>query len=158
MRKYEPDVDHLDVGGLGQAAGDADEQCGQHQEGGQVHRHRRLEEEVLEEVGRVDYGEDEDGGKVDGQDGVQDSSLEDQGHLDSLVPVGGVDVCERPEMRLMIVRSIISRKIQPVGDDVLGEDGLRLHVEKMRSDRHHGGLELPHNQVDCAHLAQCASV
>ena len=54
MRKYEPDVDHLDVGGLGQASGDADEQGGEHQEGGQVHRHRRLEEEVLEEVGRVD--------------------------------------------------------------------------------------------------------
>ena len=158
MRKYEPDVDHLDVGGLGQAAGDADEQGGEHQEGGQVHRHRRLEEEVLEEVGRVDYGEDKDGRQVDGQDGVQDSSLEDQGHLDSFVPVGGVDVCERPEMRLMIVRSIISRKIQPVGDDVLGEDGLGLHVEKMRSDRHHGGLELPHDQIDCAHLAQCASV
>ena len=109
MRKYEPDVDHLDVGGLGQAAGDADEQGGEHQEGGQVHRHRRLEEEVLEEVGRVDYGEDEDGRQIDGQDGVQDSSLEDQGHLDSFVPVGVVDVCERPEMKLMITRSIISK-------------------------------------------------
>ena len=110
MRKYEPDVDHLDVGGLGQAAGDADEQGGEHQEGGQVHRHRRLEEEVLEEVGRVDYGEDKDGGQIDSQDGVQDSSLEDQGHLDSFVPVGGVDVCERPEMKLMITRSKISRE------------------------------------------------
>ena len=91
------------------ATSNADEQGGEDKEGREVHSDDRLEEEVLEEVGRVDYGEDEDGGQVDGQDGVQDSSLEDQGHLDSFVPVGGVDVCERPEMKMMKSRSIISK-------------------------------------------------
>ena len=37
-----------------QGTRDADEQGGQDQEGGEVHCHDRLEEEVLEEVGRVD--------------------------------------------------------------------------------------------------------
>ena len=72
--------------------------------------HPLLKEEIFEEIGSIDDDEDKHSGQVDGQDGVQDSSLEDQGHLDSFVPVGGVDVCERPEMKLMITRSTISKK------------------------------------------------
>ena len=58
----------------------------------------QLKEEILEEVGRIDNSENEDGWKIDGQDGVQDSSLQDKGHLDSFIPVSRVDVCERPKM------------------------------------------------------------
>ena len=39
----EPDVDHLDVGGLGEAVADGDEEGRQDQEGGQVHGHDGLE-------------------------------------------------------------------------------------------------------------------
>ena len=60
----------------------------------------QLKEEVLEEVGRINNGENEDGWKVDSQDGIQDPSLEDQGHLDSFIPVSGVDICERPKICL----------------------------------------------------------
>ena len=37
----EPDVNHLDIGGLREAAGHADEQGRQHQQRCQVHRHSR---------------------------------------------------------------------------------------------------------------------
>ena len=43
LAEDEPDVDHLDVGGLGKASCHADEQGGQHQQGGEVHRHCRPE-------------------------------------------------------------------------------------------------------------------
>ena len=117
------------------ATSNADEQGGEDQEGSQVHRHSRLEEEVLEEVGGVDDDEHKDGGQIDGQDGVQDPSLQDQRHLDASIDVA-----------LVVVRQ------RPVGDEVLGEDGLRLHVEKMGRDCHHGSLQLPHDQVHRAHL------
>ena len=42
LGKDEPDVDHLDVGGLWQAARHADEQGRQHQQGRQVHGYSRL--------------------------------------------------------------------------------------------------------------------
>ena len=54
LSKDEPDVDHLDIGGGGQRLGHADEEGGQHQQRGQVHRHHRLKEEWFEEVGSID--------------------------------------------------------------------------------------------------------
>ena len=125
---------------LGQAARDADEQGGEDEEGREVHGDDRLEEEVLEEVGRVDDDEHENGGQVDGQDGVQDPPLEDDGHLDAGVDVAGVVVRQRP-----------------VGDEVLGEHRLRLHGDQVRSDLHHGRLQVPHNQVHSAHLGDLSS-
>ena len=108
-----------------------------------------LKEKILEEVGRIHNGENEDGGKVDCEDGIQDSSLEDQGHLDSFIPVSGVDICEGPKM-LKFQRNKCKRA--PVGDDVLREDSLRVHVEEMGGDRHHRGLQFPHDEVDSTHL------
>ena len=60
MREDEPDINHLDIGGGGKRFGHADEEGGQHQQRGQVHRHHRLAEEGLEEVGGVHDDEDED--------------------------------------------------------------------------------------------------
>ena len=54
LSEYEPDVDHLDIGGGGQRLGHADEEGGQHQQRGQVHRHHCFEEEWVEEVGSID--------------------------------------------------------------------------------------------------------
>ena len=68
LREDEPDINHLDIGGGRQRLGHADEEGGQHQLRGQVHRHHRLEEEGLEEVGGVHDGEDEDCGEVGGED------------------------------------------------------------------------------------------
>ena len=120
LGKDQPHVDHLDVGRLRQAAGDADEEGGEDQQGGQVHRHDRLEEEVLEEVGCVDDDEDKDSGKVDGEDGIQKPSLEDDCHLDS---------------QIHVVRVLVGQG--PVGDQVLGELRLRLHGDDVRGDLHH---------------------
>ena len=51
LAKDEPDVNHLDVGGGGQALHLADEDGGHHQHGGQVHTQSCLEEEGFEEGG-----------------------------------------------------------------------------------------------------------
>ena len=50
----------------------------------------------LEEVSGIDDGEDEDGGEVDGEDGVEQPSLEDQGHLQTCVCVACILVVEGP--------------------------------------------------------------
>jgi len=51
LAKDQPDVDHLDVRGGGQALHLADEDGGHHQHSGQVHAQRCLEEEGFEEGG-----------------------------------------------------------------------------------------------------------
>ena len=62
LREDEPDINHLDIGGGRQRLRHADEECGQHQQRGQVHCNLRLKEEGLEEVGSVNNAKDEDGG------------------------------------------------------------------------------------------------
>ena len=53
LSKDQPNINHLDIGCGGETAGDTDKEGGEDEEGGQVHRNNRLEEEVLEEVGGV---------------------------------------------------------------------------------------------------------
>ena len=55
---------YLDIGGGGEGVGDGDEERGEDQLGGEVHRHHGLEEERFEEVCSVDDKEDEDTWKV----------------------------------------------------------------------------------------------
>ena len=56
-----------------------------------------LEEEALEEVGSIDDGENEHGGEVDGEDGVEQPPLEHQCHLQTRVCVACIVVGQRPE-------------------------------------------------------------
>ena len=51
LTENQPDVDHLDVRGGGQALHLADEDGGHHQHGGQVHAQGCFKEEGLEESG-----------------------------------------------------------------------------------------------------------
>ena len=85
MREDEPDINHLDIGGGRQRLGHADEECGQHQQRGQVHRHHRFEEERLEEVGGVDDAEDEYGGQEGGQELIHDPPVHHNLQINSLV-------------------------------------------------------------------------
>ena len=87
MREYKPDVYHLDIGGGGQRLGHADEEGGQHQQRGQVHRHHRLEEERLEEVGGVDNAEDEDCWQVGGENLIDNSPVHHYLQINSLIYV-----------------------------------------------------------------------
>ena len=87
MTKYEPDVDHLDIGGGGQRLRHADEEGGQHQQRGQVHRHHRLEEERLEEVGGIDNAEDEDSWQVGGENLIDNSPVHHNLQINSLIYV-----------------------------------------------------------------------
>ena len=66
------------------------------------HPETQLKEEALEEVGGVDDGEDEDGGEVDGEDGVEEPPLEHQRHLQTRVSVACVVVGERPETIMQV--------------------------------------------------------
>ena len=95
-----------------------------------------LKEKSFEEVGGVDNDEDQHGGQVDSQDGVQDPALEDDGHLDACVHVACVVVRQRP-----------------VGDQILSEHCPGFHGDPVRGDLHHRRLQLPHDQVHRAHLA-----
>ena len=67
----EIDIYHLDVGGGWQAVAHIDEECGQHQHGGQVHRHCGLEEERFEEGGGVADHIEQHGRHKGGQDDGQ---------------------------------------------------------------------------------------
>ena len=83
LRKDEPDINHLHVSRAGQGRWHADEQGGQDQESGQVHRHDRFEEELLEEVGCVHDAEHQDGWQVDCEDRVHDSPTKHKHHGDA---------------------------------------------------------------------------
>ena len=94
-----------------------------------------LKEELFEEVCCVHDAENQDGGQVDGEDGVHDPSAKDKHHGDTS---GGV-------VLVNIVQS-------PVLDDVLGEHSLGVHAQPVRHNFHNFGLQLPHNQFHRAYL------
>ena len=93
----------------------------------------------MKEVGGIDNGEDKQGWKVNGQDGIQYPSLQDQDHLDAVFHHARIVVCKGP-----------------VGDQVLGENGFRLHPDHLGGDLHHRPLQLPHDQVHLAHLKEAS--
>ena len=80
LSKYEPNINHLHIGSLGESAWHADEEGGQDQLGCQVDSHHGFEEEILEEVCCVHDGEDEEWRKVGCQELVQDPSLQHHRH------------------------------------------------------------------------------
>ena len=75
MREDEPDINHLDIGGGGKRFGHADEEGGQHQQRGQVHRHHCFKVEGLEEGGGVHDEENQDCGQVGGEHFIDDSPV-----------------------------------------------------------------------------------
>ena len=62
--EQKPIVNHLDIRGLGQAAGHADEHGDKHQHAGQVHCYHSFKEEGFEVVCNVYNDEDENGGEI----------------------------------------------------------------------------------------------
>ena len=67
LTEYQPEVDHLWIGGEGQLLHHADEDGRHHQHVGQVHCEGGLKEERLEEGGGKGDHEEEKGGEVGGQ-------------------------------------------------------------------------------------------
>ena len=84
LAHHQPHVDHLDVGGGGQALHLADEDRCHHQHGGQVHTQGCLEEEGLEEGGGVGDHHEEERGEVGGHHLAHDLPLQYDRHFDSL--------------------------------------------------------------------------
>ena len=64
LEEYEPDVNHLWIGGEGQLLHHADEDGRHHQHVGQVHGEGGLKEERLEEGGGKGDHQEEQGGQV----------------------------------------------------------------------------------------------
>ena len=75
LAEYQPDVDHLGVGGEGQLLHHTDEDGRHHQHVGQVHCEGSLKEERLEEGGGKGDHEQEEGGEVGGQHLTHDLPL-----------------------------------------------------------------------------------
>ena len=136
LRKDEPHIDHLHVSGAGQSRRHTDEQGGQDQESGQVHRHDRFEEELLEEVGCVHDAEHQDGRQVDCEDRVHDSPTKYKRHGEASGRVAFVDIIQ-----------------SPVFYDVLRENCLGLHPQRVRHNLHNLSLQLSHHQFHRAYLA-----
>ena len=82
--KDQPNVDHLDISRLREAVGHADEQGGEDEKGGHVHRDYRFKEKGLEEVGGIDNDEDQESWKVHSENSIQDPPLQNNCHLDPL--------------------------------------------------------------------------
>ena len=83
----QPDVDHLHVRGGGQLLYLAGEDSGHHQHDGQVHGNSVAKEIFVKEDGGEGDEEQEDGGKVGGQQLSGHLPLEDNGHDHQLLPL-----------------------------------------------------------------------
>ena len=80
MTKYQPEVDHLGVGGERQLLHHADEDGRHHQHGGQVHAQGCLKEEGLEEGGGKGDHEEQEGGQKGRQHLAHYPPFQDDGH------------------------------------------------------------------------------
>ena len=83
--EYQPDVHHLEIGCGRKALRDTDEEGGEDEEGGQVDSHHSFEKEIFEEICSIYNDEDEDGWKVDCEDGIAYSSLQNNLDMDPLL-------------------------------------------------------------------------
>ena len=62
----EPNIHHLDIGGVGQLVGYTDEHGHQHEQDSQIHRYDGFKEEGFEEVCRMSYHIQKNSWKKDG--------------------------------------------------------------------------------------------
>ena len=91
LAEDEPDVNHLDVGGGGQALHLADEYGGHHEHRGQVNTQGCLKEERLKEGGGVGDHHEEEGGEVGGHHLTHDLPPHTNHHLNTSLGVCGID-------------------------------------------------------------------
>ncbi len=80
----QPGVNHLDVSSGRQSVGDADEECCQHKQRGQVDCDNGLEEEGLKVVGGEADDAEQGGWDIGGQQGGKDPAAEDDVNLDCI--------------------------------------------------------------------------
>ena len=96
LAKDEPDVNHLDVGGGGQALHLANEDGGHDQHGGQVHAQGCLKEERLEEGGGKGDCSQKKGREVGGHHFTCDLPLHHNNHAYPLPSFSYGFVCQSP--------------------------------------------------------------
>ena len=92
LTEDEPDVNHLDVGGGGEALHLADEDGRHHQHGGKVHTQSRLKEEGLEEGGGKGDGQEKEGREVGGHDLADKLSLHHNQHSQAFIVIVIVNI------------------------------------------------------------------
>ena len=82
LSKYQPDINHLNVGGGWHAAGDTDEEGGEDEECCEVDTDNGFEKEGFEEVCDVHNDQDQHGGEVGCQKLIFNSSFKKYYHPD----------------------------------------------------------------------------
>ena len=82
LGKDEPNINHLDVGCLGEGARDTDEEGGEDKEGGQVDSHNCFKKEVFEEISCINNDQDKECRKVYCKNGIVDPSLQNYFDMD----------------------------------------------------------------------------
>ena len=85
--KDEPDIHHPHIRSWGKFLHNADENCCHHQHHSQVHGESGFKEELLKERCAVANKNEEDCGKVGGEDLISEPSFKDYLHLDSKVGI-----------------------------------------------------------------------
>ena len=154
MREYKPDVYHLDIGGGGQRLGHADEEGGQHQQRGQVHRHHRLEVERLEEGGGVDDEENQDRGEVGGEHFIDDPPVHNNLQINSSTRITlNTKFSISAYYNFLTPLTVIPVLEGPAGDDVLHQHGVALHEDQLGHQADGGPLQLPDLHVHRAQLS-----
>ena len=117
MTENEPDIDHLDVRGGGQAFHLADEDGGHHQHGRQVHAQCCLKEERLEEGGGKGDGSQEKGRKVRGHHFACNLSFHYKNHSYALFVT----------IKCFVVKF-------PIGQSEIGHVNFLTHNQKTRQE------------------------
>ena len=153
MREYKPDVYHLDIGGGGQRLGHADEEGGQHQQRGQVHRHHRLEVEGLEEGGGVHDEENQDRGQVGGEHFIDDPPVHHNLQINSSTRITlNTKFSISAYYNFLTPLTVIPVLQGPAGDDVLHQHGVALHEDQLRHQADRLPLQLSDLHVHRAQL------
>ena len=86
-RKDKPDVYHSHIWSGGKLLHNADEKCCQHQHYCYIYSESSFKEELFEEGGAVANEDEEDRGKVGGEDLIGQPPFEDDLHLDPKVGI-----------------------------------------------------------------------
>ena len=76
--EYQPDINHLHVGGGGERARHTDEESCQDKKGCEVDSNNSFKEKIFEKVGSIDNAEEKESREIDCEDSIRNPSLECQ--------------------------------------------------------------------------------
>ena len=84
LGEYQPNINHLDIGGRWKTLRDTDEEGSKHEKRSEVDSNNSFKKEVLEEVCRINNNEDENCWEIDSEDSIVNPSLQNNFYVDSI--------------------------------------------------------------------------